>query len=71
MQQECWNTEDVSHFHTSIYILSLLSLAVDRKSNTFRFQDVTTLFAAVAHNENGRELAFNFLLENWDQILKR
>ncbi|KAK5982279.1 hypothetical protein GCK32_017379, partial [Trichostrongylus colubriformis] len=53
--------------HKDVSVLrSFLELTANREQ--FRLQEVSTVFEGVASNFVAKELVFNFLLENWNEI---
>jgi hypothetical protein len=36
-----------------------------------RTQDSSNVIIAISKNENGRDLAWDFMVENWDLIIER
>ena len=50
-------------------IIRLLEMAITPKSG-IRKQDATRVISNVAYNIHGRDLAFDFVKQNWDRIKK-
>ena len=51
------------------YILSLLKKTSDQ--NVIRNQDETNMIANIAQNKIGKRLAWDYIVENWDDLYKR